>query len=100
SVSVDDGAGIRLVVDHLARLGHKHIAHVAGPQSYSTGFGRYRGFVSSMTSNGLTPDGHLVSFATSFSIAEGVRCAKEVLGQRHRPTAIVAGKDILALGCY
>jgi LacI family transcriptional regulator len=100
SVSVDDGAGIRLVVDHLARLGHKHIAHVAGPQSYSTGFGRYRGFVSSMTSNGLTPDGHLVSFATSFSIAEGVRCAKEVLGQRHRPTAIVAGNDMLALGCY
>ena len=30
SVSADDGAGIRLVVEHLASLGHRRVAHVAG----------------------------------------------------------------------
>jgi len=100
SVSVDDGAGIRLVVDHLVRLGHRRIAHVAGPQSFSTGFGRYRGFVSSMSTNALTPDARLVSFAAAFSIAEGVRCARGLLGRSDPPTAVVAGNDMLALGCY
>jgi LacI family transcriptional regulator len=100
SVSVDDGAGVRLVVDHLGRLGHRRIGHVAGPQSYSTGFGRYRGFVTSMTSNGLTVDSRLVSFASSFSIAEGLRCARELLSRTSPPTAIVAGNDMLALGCF
>jgi LacI family transcriptional regulator len=100
SVSVDDGAGIRLVVNHLVRLGHRRIAHVAGPQSFSTGFGRYRGFVSSMRANGLTPEPRLVSFAAAFSIAEGLRCGREVLARRQRPTAIAAGNDMLALGCY
>lgn len=100
SVSVDDGAGIRLVVDHLFRLGHERIAHVAGPQSLSTGAGRYRGFVSSMRSNGLTPDARLVSFAASFSIAEGTRCTAELLSRKRLPTAIVAANDMLALGCY
>jgi LacI family transcriptional regulator len=100
SVSVDDGAGIRMVVDYLAGLGHQRIAHVAGPQSLSTGFGRHRGFIASMGENGLTPDDSLVSVATSFSIAEGIRCATEVFGNPDPPTAIVAGNDMLALGCY
>jgi LacI family transcriptional regulator len=100
SVSVDDGAAIRLVVDHLVRLDHRRIAHVAGPQSFSTGFGRYRGFVSSMGTNGLAPDPRLVSFATAFSIAEGVRCGREIVARPDPPTAIVAGNDMLALGCY
>jgi len=100
SVSVDDGAGIRLVVEHLRALGHRRIAHVAGPQELSTGFGRYRGFQASMRSAGLEIDPKLVSFSSSFSIAEGARCAAEVLAARPRPSAIVAANDMLALGCY
>jgi LacI family transcriptional regulator len=100
SVSVDDGAGIRLVVEHLHSLGHRRIAYVGGPQELSTGFGRYRGFQASMRASGLGIDRRLVSLASSFSIAEGDRCAAEVLATRPRPTAIVAANDMLALGCY
>ncbi|MGH9294732.1 MAG: LacI family DNA-binding transcriptional regulator, partial [Acidimicrobiales bacterium] len=100
SVSVDDGAAVRLVVDHLARLGHRRIGHIAGPQPLSTGFGRYRGFVTSMRANSLVPDSHLVSFAHSYSIAEGIRCGDELLGLADPPTAVLAANDMLALGCY
>ncbi len=35
-----------------------------------------------------------------FLSAEGLRCGTEVMSQPARPTAIVAGNDMLALGCY
>jgi LacI family transcriptional regulator len=100
SVSVDDATGITMVVDHLHRLGHRRIAHVAGPQSMSTGFARYGSFVSSMAARGLPVDPRFVAFAENFSIVEGVRCATAILECDDRPTAIVAGNDMLAVGCY
>ncbi len=100
SVSVDDGAGSRLAVEHLIGLGHSRIAHVAGPQSFSTGLRRYRGYVASTSLSRAKPDRSLVAFATSFTIAEGVRCARKLLSLGEPPSAIVAGNDMLALGCY
>jgi LacI family transcriptional regulator len=99
SVSVDDRAGVRLVIEHLTSLGHRRVAHIAGPQSLSTGHGRYRGFVSSMSDAGLKFDKELVTFASTFSIVEGLRCGTELLSLPEPPTAIVAGNDMLALGC-
>src|ERR1700678_3698221 len=40
----DDAAGIRLAVEHLAGLGHRRIAHIAGPQDTSTGIARMGAF--------------------------------------------------------
>jgi len=103
SVSVDDAGGIRMLVEHLRALGHVRIAHVAGPQSISTGHSRYCGFVSAMAACGAPADPRLVRFAESFSIAEGERCAAELLAGGAGgtdPSAIVAGNDMLALGCY
>jgi LacI family transcriptional regulator len=100
SVSVDDAAGIGMVVEHLRALGHERIGHVAGPQSMSTGFARYNGFVSAMTESGATVEPRFVAFAENFSIAEGERCAKALLAVPDRPSAIIAGNDMLALGAY
>jgi LacI family transcriptional regulator len=100
SVSVDDRSGIAMVIEHLVARGHRQIAHVAGPQSLSTGYQRFRGYVSSMRDHGLKPSKSRVSFASRFSIAEGLRCGTELLAQADRPTAIAAGNDMLALGCY
>jgi LacI family transcriptional regulator len=100
SVSVDDGMGIRRVVSHLSQLGHRCIAHLAGPQDISTGFGRYRGFVAGMETCGLEISADGVVFAEAFSQAEGLRGCRALLASRDRPTAIVAANDLLALGCY
>jgi len=100
SVTVDNEAGIRLVVDHLVGLGHRDIAYIAGPQDVSTGLARYRGFRSAMADAGLAvPDGW-VTFARAFSIEEGYRCAREVLAAGGQCTAVAAGNDMLAVGCY
>jgi LacI family transcriptional regulator len=100
SVSVDNERGVRMAVGHLAALGHRRIAHIAGPQEMSTGLSRYRGFVTAMESSGLPVDGDLVVFAKSFTVEEGVRCSRLLLDRGGGCTAIAAGNDMLAVGCY
>jgi LacI family transcriptional regulator len=103
SVCVDNRHGIELAVRHLAALGHRRIAHIAGPQDVSTGLERYQGFAAAMTAAGLPVDGDLVVFAGAFSIEEGTRCGRLLLERGAAgaaATAVVAGNDMLAVGCY
>jgi LacI family transcriptional regulator len=100
SVSVDNPRGIQLAVTHLAGLGHRRIAHIAGPQDVSTGFERYQGFVAAMKASGLPVDDDLVVFADAFSIEEGRRCGRVLLDRAAGCTAVAAGNDMLAIGCY
>jgi LacI family transcriptional regulator len=100
AVSVDNERGIAMAVSHLVALGHRRIAHIAGPQDVSTGLSRYRGFVAAMTAHGLTADPDLVAHAAAYSLEEGDRCCRALLEEDRGCTAIAAGNDMLAVGCY
>jgi LacI family transcriptional regulator len=100
SVSVDNERGMRMVVAHLAGEGHNRIAHIAGPQEVSTGLNRYRGFLSAMAAHGLEADPDLIITAKAFSIEEGLRCTRALLERRSGCTAVAAGNDMLAIGCF
>jgi LacI family transcriptional regulator len=100
SVSVDNERGVRMAVAHLSALGHRRIAHIAGPQEMSTGLSRYRGFVTAMESSRLQVDDDLVVFAKAFTVEEGLRCGRLLLDRGTGCTAIAAGNDMLAVGCY
>jgi LacI family transcriptional regulator len=100
SVSVDNERGVRMAVSHLAALGHRRIAYIAGPQDLSTGLHRYRGFITAMAANGLPVADDLVCFATAFTVEEGLRGARALLAKPLSCTAIAAGNDMLAVGCY
>ncbi|MDT4989647.1 MAG: LacI family transcriptional regulator, partial [Micromonosporaceae bacterium] len=56
SVTADDAAGVALAVHHLVGLGHRRIAHLAGPQTTSTGVVRARAFRHAIADHGLTYD--------------------------------------------
>ena len=100
AVTGNDHEGIRLAVEHLAELGHRRIAHVAGSQALYTGWSRHRGFLDAMRARRLEVDPGLVVFSDAFNEREGARCCGELLDRRRDFTAIVAGNDLLALGCY
>jgi LacI family transcriptional regulator len=100
AVSNDDEAGMALAVEHLAGLGHARIAHVAGPQSVSTGVARRKGFIAAMRRCGLAVDRRLIVNAGAFSEEEGRAAMQRLTGQRLAFTAVVAANDMLALGCY
>jgi LacI family transcriptional regulator len=100
SVVTDDAAGIGLTVAHLAGLGHKRIAHVAGPLHLSTGYERHRGFQEAMRDTGLKPDPALIAVADAFSTRAGEKATLALLDGGRKFTALVAANDLLALGAY
>ena len=96
----DDLIGARRAVEHLVGLGHRRIAHIAGPQNLSTGHLRHEGFLQAIRDAGLEPDDKLILTAQAFVESEGERLCGELLDTGHELTAIVAGNDLMALGCY
>jgi LacI family transcriptional regulator len=98
SATADDRAGVRRAVEHLVELGHRRIAHLAGPQGVSTGRRRFEGFRDAMEAAGLDPA--LVRFGRAFTEPEGMRLCEELLANGAPVTAVVAGNDLMALGCY
>jgi LacI family transcriptional regulator len=100
AVTGDDHEGIRLAVEHLAELGHRRIAHVAGSQALYTGWSRHNGYLDAMRAGGLELDPDLIVFSDAFTEPEGERCCRELLERRRDFTAIVAANDLLALGCF
>ena len=100
AVVPDDRKGSALAVEHLAALGHRRIAHLAGPRSVSTGHLRWRGFIEAMEERGLEVDPKLMVVADGYNEVAGARAAHGLLAATPLPTAIVAANDLLALGCY
>jgi LacI family transcriptional regulator len=100
SITPDDARGVELAVEHLVGLGHTRIVHLAGPQSTSTGVVRARAFHSALRGHGLEDDPSLVVTCDYWSEEEGARALREVLDSGADFTAVVAGNDLIALGCY
>ncbi|MCW2741380.1 MAG: transcriptional regulator, LacI family [Blastococcus sp.] len=99
-ITPDDSAGIELAVKHLADLGHRRVLHLAGPQTTSTGVVRMRAFANAVREHGLDEDPTLLAACNLWVEAEGARVLREVLDAGTEFTAIVAGNDLIALGCY
>ncbi len=100
SITPDDETGVTLAVRHLVELGHRRIAHLAGPQSTSTGVVRARAFQRALQESGLTPDPSLVLECPYWSEDCGARGLRELMDRGTPFTAVVAGNDLIALGCY
>ncbi|MCK6079780.1 LacI family transcriptional regulator [Microbacterium sp. EYE_5] len=93
SVSTDDGAGIRLAVEHLVALGHRRVAHVAGPAEMLHAQRRRRAFSETADAAGL--DSRVIE--TDFSAADGARATASLLDAAAPPTAIVYSNDNMAV---
>ncbi|MDF3311162.1 LacI family DNA-binding transcriptional regulator [Rhodococcus sp. T2V] len=100
SVTPDDAAGVILAVDHLAELGHTRIAHIGGPQTTSTGTSRARAYRHAIRDRRLDDDPSLLIECSDWKERDGAAALRSLLDRNVKFTAIVAGNDLLALGCY
>jgi LacI family transcriptional regulator len=98
SVAHDETEGIRRVLTHLASLGHRKIAMIAGPQTSSTGARRYAAFQQFRSALRLEIDERLVVFAASYNEASGEQGVEELIAGGADFTAVVCGNDRLAVG--
>jgi LacI family transcriptional regulator len=100
SIIDDDLMGAGLVVDHIADLGHRRIAHIEhkerGIPTTMPPYIRAEGYRRAMRRRGLAEQIDVVS--TSYSEQGGYAGAQELLARPIRPTAIFAGADVAAIG--
>jgi LacI family transcriptional regulator len=84
---------------HLLALGHRRIAVVGGPAGILCSRARLDGFRAAMDEARVPIDASLISHG-KFDVDEGIETGRALLQRRDRPTAIVTGNDLQALGVY
>jgi len=100
SVTSDDVSGVAMAMRHLVELGHRRIAHLAGPQDLSTGVARLRAFRQALEDHGLESAAERVAVCKEWTQAAGAEAADRLFDSGAEFTAVLAGNDLLALGCY
>jgi LacI family transcriptional regulator len=98
-VCPDERRSATIAVDHLVELGHTKIAHVAGPQDIWNGSERLAGFRDALARHKIARDDGLIVTASRFNFHPGRVACEELLERRRDFTAVVAGSDLIAIGC-
>ncbi|TFC02363.1 LacI family transcriptional regulator [Cryobacterium adonitolivorans] len=93
-VAADDYAGARELVHHLAGLGRKRIATIAGPKDTSGGMRRFEGYADEL---GDDFDETLVARG-DYSRASGAQSMTELLERHPDLDAVFAANDVMAAG--
>ena len=94
-VDVDNRAGAAQAVEHLFRLGKKRVATIRGPKTMIAGVDRYQGYLDAFAQAKRTVDPQLVAEG-EFSEQSGYLAMQRLLP--HRPDAIFAASDMMAVG--
>ena len=97
SVTVDNAAGVSAGVSHLIRLGHREIAFINGPPTRSTAQDRLAGYKEALRQAGIAMDQSWISCG-DFRQQGGFDAMKALLARPHRPSAVLAGNNLMTLG--
>jgi len=96
-VTIDNCAASYEITNHLIGLGHEDIAIIKGPDLFVASGLRFEGYAQAMRDHGLTiRKSNIVT--GDFDVQSGYVCARKLLRQKHRPTAIFASNDEMAAG--
>lgn len=95
SVRIENDEGGRCVADYLADQGHNEIGFISGTPVDPTSGDRERGFSERVAERG----GRIVvRVGGDFTFAGGRAAMAQIWSGQHRPTAIFAASDLMALG--
>jgi DNA-binding LacI/PurR family transcriptional regulator len=95
TVSADDREGARRLTEHLIAAGHEKIAFLTTGVPWPMLEQRLLGYHDALDHAGLKP---MVRTGGTWTPASGAEQAERILSWRRRPSAIMCGNDLLALG--
>jgi len=96
-IVLDNVGASRELTRHFLKLGHRRIGFISGLRDTSTAVDRLQGYREALRAAGVPRDPGLIR-PGAFKAEMAQRAARELLKLRRRPTAIVAGNDLMALG--
>jgi LacI family transcriptional regulator len=94
-IDVDNLNGAIAVAEHLIQAGRRRVATITGPQNVVAGSYRREGYLSALRAHNLEPEEALI-VQGDFSEAGGYDAMRQLLP--HRPDAVFAASDIMAVG--
>lgn len=98
NVGFDNRIAATAIVDHLVGLGHRRFAMIAGiAQGNDRAADRILGVCEGLAGHGLALDGGRL-IERDYSINAGREALTRLLTLYPRPTAVICGNDVLALG--
>jgi len=97
AVTIDHAGGAEEAVRHLIELGHRRIAHIAGPDHVLSSRARANGYRKALRSARLVCDETLVQRG-DFSVESGEKMLHVLMQQNTTPTAVFCANDEMALG--
>lgn len=97
AIRLDDSAAAQEMVEHLIELGHKRIALISGPPGHTASTARYNGYLAALKQARLEVEPKL-TVRGDYSLRSGLEAAQTLLSLPHRPTAIFAANDDMAVG--
>jgi DNA-binding LacI/PurR family transcriptional regulator len=86
----------QLAAQHLIDLGHRSLGWIGGSLKASTFYGRYHGFRDTLMKYGLQVEDEFFK-ETDTSKSSVITALEKMLAFRHRPTAIFAATDSMAI---
>lgn len=89
----DNGAAMRVAMDHLVGWGHRRVGRVGGPARFLHTRARTAAFERAITEAGLTG----VAVEGDYGAASGAAATRALLTRDDRPTAIVYDNDVMAV---
>jgi LacI family transcriptional regulator, repressor for deo operon, udp, cdd, tsx, nupC, and nupG len=97
AVSIDNEAASHAAVSHLVAQGHRHIAHLTGPQTNILTHQRLTGYRRALAGAGIALQTEY-EFPGDFGLASGRAAFDLYRAQTIRPTAIFCANDEMAIG--
>ncbi len=96
-VDVDDTAAIYRAVRWLVELGHRHIGHIAGPQTQWSARRRLQAYHQAMHDAGIEVQPHWIAEG-QYTPPSGKAAMEMLLCRAPELTAVVCGNDWMAMG--
>jgi LacI family transcriptional regulator len=96
-VSVDNFQGGYLATEHLIKLGHKNIAHLAGVKNSTVVMDRIKGYAEALKDYGLEFNENNITYG-DLKKESGYQYTELLLNQKKEATAVFCSNDLMALG--
>jgi DNA-binding LacI/PurR family transcriptional regulator len=95
TISIDYQRGISSAIEHVANLGHRRAAVIAGPDDNRTAATIRDALVAGLTERGIHP---FPVINSSYGIDAGASAVRALLSAQQRATVVFCGSDLIAMG--
>lgn len=95
NIRVNYEKGIAQAIEHVARLGHRRAAVIAGPEGNRTAATIAQALTTELTRRGMKPASVRNSL---YRVDAGAWAVKDILVEAEPPTVVFCGSDLIAMG--